>query len=162
MRIKTVDIVRASVIAAVYIALSVAFLPISFGMIQLRVPEMLCVLPALIPSAIPGLFIGCLISNIIGGFGIIDIVFGSLSTLLAAYLAYKLRKRIWLVPLPAVLVNAVVVGAYLTVILPPPLPGYLIMASYVGLGQIGACYVLGMPFLFILKKYAMKLFGPVV
>jgi uncharacterized membrane protein len=74
----------AGVIAAVYIVLSLTFAPISFGVYQVRVSEALTVLPFLTPAAVPGLFVGVLVANNFGGIGWVDVVFGSLLTLLAA------------------------------------------------------------------------------
>ena len=102
-------VIESGIIAAVYAALTLLLAPISYGLIQVRVAEALCILPFFTPAAVPGLFIGCLIANAVGGLGVIDIVFGSLATLLSAAVAYKVKVK-WLVPLPAVVVNAVVVG----------------------------------------------------
>ncbi len=103
-------IVKAGIIAALYTVLVVAFSGVSFGPIQFRIAEALTILPFFTPAAIPGLFVGCLISNILGGAILWDVVFGSLASLLAAFLSYKLRKYEWLVPVPPVIVNTVVVG----------------------------------------------------
>lgn len=83
----------AAMIAAIYTALSLLFLPISFGPIQCRVSEMLTVLPALMPAAIPGLAVGCLLSNILGGAIVPDIIFGTLATLIAAIATRLLTKH---------------------------------------------------------------------
>lgn len=90
MKSNTKYLCDAAVIAAIYTALNLLFMPISFGPIQCRVSEMLTVLPAFLPAAIPGVAIGCLISNIIGGAVIPDIVFGSLATLIAAIATNRL------------------------------------------------------------------------
>lgn len=159
-------ITYASLIAALYTALTLiaVIIPgigtISFGPIQIRFSEALTILPAFTPAAIPGLFIGCLISNIVGvslglGAGILDIVFGSLATLLAAYLSYLLRSKKWLVPLPPVVINAVVIGAILSYVLELPLFGTILS---VGAGQVGACYILGMILYFILDKNRSSIF----
>jgi uncharacterized membrane protein len=106
------------------------------------------VLPWLYPEAVPGLFIGCLIANILGGNGILDVIFGSLATLAAAILSRRVKSK-WLVPLPPVAVNALVVGGVLSYVLGLP---FWLTAAEVGLGQLGACYVLGMPLLFWLSR----------
>lgn len=146
---KTVYLVQAALIAAVYAALTIAFAPLSYGQVQIRFAEMLTVLPAITPAAIPGLFVGCLVANIYGGGGIVDIVFGSLATLTAAYISFKMPKK-WLVPMPPVLVNAVVVGFILNYLYQLPL---LVTMVWVGLGQLVACYVLGYPLLLVLSRY---------
>ncbi len=147
-------ITQAAVIAAIYTALSLALAPFSFGPIQVRVAEAMTVLPAIFPSAIPGLFIGCLLTNTIGTMlglsgGILDIVFGSLATLISAWLSYKVRKYTYLIPAPPVLINAAVVGAILYYAFNLPL--FLTMAQ-VGLGQLIACYALGIPLLLLVRK----------
>ena len=91
-----------------------------YGMLQVRISEALTILPAFTSAAIPGLFIGCLISNIVGGNGIYDIIFGSLATLIAAVLSFKMPKS-YLVPLPPVIINAVVVGIILYYVLNVPI-----------------------------------------
>ncbi|MDR1954167.1 MAG: QueT transporter family protein, partial [Clostridiales Family XIII bacterium] len=105
--------VQAAVIGGVYAALTVVLAPISYGPMQARVSEALTVLPYFTPAAVPGLFIGCLAANIISPYGVPDMIFGSLASLLSAFLSYKLRNRPWLVPLPPVLVNGIIIGAML-------------------------------------------------
>lgn len=145
---------EAGVIAAVYFVLTVAVAPISYGNIQMRISEALCVLPFFTPAAIPGLFIGCLLANILSPLGIFDIVFGSLATLLAAFLTYKIKSK-WFLPLPSVVVNAFVVGALLYFLAGLP---FLLSVLYVGAGQAIACYALGMPLFFLLSKHKGRLF----
>jgi len=136
-------------IAALYAGLTILLAPISYGMIQVRVAEMLMVLPFFTLSAVPGLFVGCLIANIFGGYGLPDIVFGSLASLVAAYLVTKIKNR-YLVPLPPVIINAIVVGLILHYVLELP---FFLAAAWVGLGQMLACYGLGLPLLIILEKH---------
>ena len=144
--------VYAALIAALYVVLSLVFAPISFGPVQLRISEALCVLPYFTSAAIPGLFIGCIISNCFAS-GMIwaDIMFGSLATLVAATFSYLLRRYKYLVPLPAVILNALVVPLVLKF-------GYgfgdalWFMMLTVGIGQIGACYLFGTPLMLILEK----------
>ncbi|HOJ09142.1 MAG TPA: QueT transporter family protein [Clostridiales bacterium] len=147
-------ITEAAVIGAIYAVLTIVFSPISYGLFQVRIAEALTVLPAFTPAAIPGLFIGCIISNIIGGNGPLDIIFGSLATLIAAILSYKMPKR-YLVPLPPVLVNAVVVGIMLSYILKVSV---LVAMGWVALGQAVACYGVGYILMMQLEKYRSKLF----
>jgi len=139
---------RAAMIGALYALLTIILAPISYGMIQIRVAEMLMVLPFFTPAAVPGLFVGCLIANIFGGLGILDIVFGSLATLISAYLVTRIKNK-YLVPLPPVLINAVIIGIVLHLVLGFPL--YLTVA-WVGFGQMIACYGLGLPLLLLLEK----------
>lgn len=145
---KTKMLTRISIIAVLYAVLTLVFAPLSYGFIQVRIAEALTVLPFLFPEAILGLFIGCLIANIFGGLGIIDIVFGSLATLLAAYCTAKIRRPVF-APLPPVVVNAVVIAFVLHYTLGFPLA---LSMLYVGLGQFLACYFLGLPLLFLCKR----------
>ena len=151
---KTVFLVQAALIAAIYTAITLAFAPISYGQIQVRVSEALTVLPTFTPAAIPGLFVGCIISNIYGGGGIIDIVFGSLASLLAAAISYKISKRIF-VPLPPVIINGIIIGHILNYIYNLPL--FLTML-WVTIGQSIACYGLGYPLMKFLEKYEKEIF----
>lgn len=141
-------IAQAAVIAGLYVAVTLVFQPISFGPIQMRVSEALCVLVAFTFSAVPGLFVGCLLSNAIAvmlGQSIpLDVVVGSLTTLAAAYLGYRARKVFWLVPLPSVVLNAVVIGTMLHYVYTPEI-SVLYNILYVGAGQALACYALGLP-----------------
>lgn len=148
-------VVQAAVIAALYIVLVVVFQYFSFGVIQFRIAEALTVLPYFTPAAIPGLFVGCLVSNIMSG-NIFDIIFGSAATLVAALLSYLLRKYKYLVPLPPVVVNMLVVPFILkfTYDAPEALP--FIMLT-VGAGQVIACYVVGLPLLLALEKAVGRL-----
>jgi len=159
VKIKTRSITETAVIAAIYAALTLALAPISFGPMQVRVSEAMCVLPFFTPAAVPGLFIGCLISNSLGlvlgtSLGAMDIVVGSLATLAAAIIASKIKNK-WLVPLPAVIFNAFLVSWVLYVMLGIP---YWINVLWVGIGQAVACYALGMPLLFILNKNRKAIF----
>ena len=143
------DITIAAVIAALYAALTVVFAPISYGAVQFRIAEALTLLPVLLPQAIPGLAVGCLVSNLIGGYGIWDVVFGTLATLIAALLTYGLRKNIWLAAVPPVLVNAVAIGLLLHFVLKLPL---IPTMATVGLGQLVVVFALGVPLIIALKK----------
>lgn len=149
---------QAAVIAAVYVALMVSFTPLTSGLFQLRFAEALTVLAALTPAAIPGLFIGCLLGNFLTGALLPDIILGSLTTLAAAYLSYRLRNKKWLVPMPPVLLNAIVVGIMLVYVYAVPVTLFAAMA-WVAAGQIAACYIIGYPLLTILGRYKDKIFN---
>lgn len=155
MKFTTKDLTLAGVIAALYAAITLLLAPISFGEIQFRVSEALTILPVLTPAAIPGLFIGCLVANLVGSASWLDIVFGSLATLIAAVLTRCLRKKTFLAPLPPVLINALIIGAVLSFTI-NNFPFWLAAGS-VGLGQLGACYALGLPLLWSLKKLPARL-----
>jgi uncharacterized membrane protein len=149
---------QAAVIAAVYVVVTLSFAPLSSGLFQLRFSEALTILPALTPAAIPGLFIGCLLGNFLVGATFVDIIFGSLTTLAAAYLSYRLRNKKWLVPMPPVLLNAVVVGLMLVYVYGVPVTLFAAMA-WVAAGQFVACYAIGYPLLTILERYKDKIFN---
>ncbi|HHY91225.1 MAG TPA: QueT transporter family protein [Clostridiales bacterium] len=151
---KTKFWVQAALIGAIYAVLTIAFAPISYGQMQVRVSEALTVLPFFTPAAVPGLFIGCIIANLYGGNGIIDIVFGSLATLVAAALSHKMPKK-WLVPFPPVIVNAIVVGWLLHYLFQLPL---LLTMLWIALGQTIACFGIGYPLMLLLEKYQYKIF----
>jgi len=135
-------------IATIYVVLNIIFAPISYGPIQVRIAEALVVLPFIDPSAIIGLFLGCILANVIGPLGMVDIMGGSLCTLVAAYLTYKVKNP-KLAPLPPVLINAFGVSIYLHLIFDLP---YWITVLYIGIGELIACYILGYPLLVLLIK----------
>lgn len=151
--IKLNYLVRVAMIAAIYVILNIIFAPISYGPIQVRIAEALVVLPFIVPSAIIGLFIGCILANIYGGLGIVDIIGGSLCTLVAAYLTYKLKDP-KLAPLPPVLINAFGVSIYLHLLFDL---SYWITVLYIGIGEVIACYILGYPLLILLIKNKKRL-----
>ncbi|MDD4714983.1 MAG: QueT transporter family protein [Oscillospiraceae bacterium] len=150
---QTKQLAISAVVGAAYAALTLIFLPIAFGPVQCRVSEALCVLPFFFPGSVWGLFVGCILSNLVGGYGILDIVFGSLATLLAAWCTSKIRVR-WLAPLPPVLINGIVVGAMLAKVLSPGnfLQSFFLFGAQVAAGELLAAYVLGLPILYILPK----------
>lgn len=149
-RFSVRQLTLAGVVAALYAVLAyfAAVFNVAYGPIQCRFSEALCVLPFLFPAATPGLFIGCLVANLLSPYGLLDIVFGSLATLLAAVWTQHTRRK-WLAPLPPVLCNAVIVGA---VIAFETTPGgfsgtfwaaYAYNALTIGIGEAAACYLLG-------------------
>ncbi|MBM7560648.1 QueT transporter family protein [Fusibacter tunisiensis] len=146
-------LVKAGVIGALYVVLVAVFSFSSFGPIQFRIAEALTILPYFTSAAIPGLFVGCLIANIIGGAVIGDIIFGSLATLLAAYLSYKLRKFEYLVPVPPVIINTIVVGILLKVAYGFP-EGLLALMSGVFLGQMVSAFGIGLILIKALKPFS--------
>lgn len=144
--------IQAAVIGAVYAGLTIVLSAFSYSLMQVRVSEALTVLPALTPAAVPGLFVGCMLANIISPVGMADMILGSAATLAAAFISYKLRKTDMLVPLAPVIVNAVVIGAMLHYVYVPDTP-LLICMGWVAAGQFISCYVIGLPVLKVLKKY---------
>ena len=133
---------QSAAVAALYVVLTVIFAPISFGEMQVRISEALTILPLFTPAAVPGLFVGCLLGNILGGAVVWDVIFGSLATLLGAVGGYLLRRNRWLVPLPTVLSNTVIVPFVLRYAYGVTLPIPLLMV-YIAVGEIISAYVLG-------------------
>lgn len=144
----TPQIARGALIAAIYAVVTIALAPISFGVFQIRVAEALTLLPILFPEAIGGLFIGCLVSNIYGGLGPIDIFLGSLTTLIAAWLTYRLRHSP-LAYMPPIVLNGLIVGTYLSFLLKVNI---LLSIFSVAAGEAVAVLVLGIPLLRQLRK----------
>ncbi|MDR0596490.1 MAG: QueT transporter family protein [Clostridiales Family XIII bacterium] len=135
---------QAAVIGAAYAALTMVLAPISYGPVQVRVSEALTVLPFFTPAAVPGLFIGCLVSNAVMSPYPLDFIIGSSATLVAALLSYALRKIPWLVPLPPVIVNGAAIGAMLYYLYGVP-PSLWADMGFVALGEAVACYAVGIP-----------------
>ena len=153
---------QAAMIAAVYVALTVVFAPISFSEIQVRVAEALTILPVFTPAAIPGLFIGCFIGNIAGGAVVPDLIFGTLATLIGAFGTWKLRRaHPFQAPVPPILANTVIVPFVLKYAYEVPLPVPFMMLT-VGAGEILSCGVLGMLLYYALRSRREQIFGNVV
>ena len=143
---KALYITQAAMIAAIYVVLTyiVNMTGLASGVIQIRLSEALCVLPAFMPAAVPGLFIGCLISNLICGAVIWDVIFGSLATLIGAVITYLLRKKSkWLLPVPAIVSNTVIIPLVLTYAYGVP-DAIWFSAITVFLGKFISCGILGM------------------
>lgn len=141
-RTKTRFIAQAAIIAALYSALTIIFAPISFGPIQVRIAEALNILPFFTASAIPGLFIGCLLGNSFGGAILPDILFGSLATLIGALVGYQLKRNILLVPLPSIASNALIIPFVLRYFYHFDIPLYLLI-PYIAIGEFLGSWLLG-------------------
>ena len=155
---NSVFMTQAAMIAAIYVVLTIVFAPISFGQVQLRIAEALTILPIFTPAAIPGLFVGCLIGNILGGAVLPDIIFGSIATLIGAYFTWRLKEKTpYIAVLPPILSNTIIVPFILRyaygVFLPIPF-----MMLTVGLGEVMGCGVLGIALYYGLRKYSHILF----
>lgn len=158
MNQKVLFIVHASVIAALYVVLT--FVANAFGLanyaVQVRFSEALTILPFFTPAAIPGLTLGCLLSNILTGCALPDIIFGTLATLAGAVLTWLLRKNKWLAPVPPIVANTVIVPfvLYYAYGIRPLWLSFIT----VGAGEILSCGVLGMILLGVLNKYKKYIF----
>lgn len=151
----TRQLATAGIIAGIYAGLTL-ILPIpQYHGVQLRVAEAMTLLPFLFPEAIPGLAVGCFLANLLGSPFMLDWVFGTLATLLAALWTRKMPNK-WLAALPPVLCNAVIIGAeiaYFTVLDGGAFwPAYGLNALTVGLGELVACYLLGVPLINWISK----------
>lgn len=157
--IRIRKIVRAALIAAVYVVLCLVLAPLSYGTIQVRVSEALTLLPVLCPEAIIGVAIGCFLSNMIAS-APVDMIVGTIATLLAALVTYKLRAVRWkglaiAGSIPPVLFNAVIVGIELTLLYYPANSAaaiWLLNIASVGAGQIVSCSILGVLLVYIIEK----------
>ena len=154
---KVLFIVQAAAIAAIYVVLTVVFAPLSFGEVQVRFAEALTILPYFTPAAIPGLFVGCIIGNFLGGAIPVDIICGSIATLIGAFGSYALRKQKFLVPVPPIVANTVIVPFVLFYGYGINLPIPLMMLS-VGAGEVLSCGVLGLVILSALDRYKNVIF----
>ena len=169
---KVLFMAQAAMIAAIYVVLTMLGASFAFGEVQIRFSEALTILPAITPAGIPGVFLGCLISNILGGAILPDIIFGSIATLIGALFTWQLRnKSKYLAPVPPIIANALIVPFILKYGYAVPLPfvlyyGYGVnlpipfMMLTVGLGEVISCGVLGMILYTALNKYKGVLFKP--
>ena len=159
---KIIVMAQSAMIAAIYAAATYlcAVFAIAYGNIQFRLSEALTILSVFTPAAIPGLTIGCIIGNLSSPFGIWDIVFGSLATLLAAITARALKKITfkgfpWLSLIMPVILNALIVGAELTFLLPTDkarIITFVIYALEVAAGELAVCVAGGIPLYYAVKK----------
>ena len=150
----------AAIIAALYVVLTLIAnaLGLANYAIQVRFSEALTILPYFTPAAIPGLFVGCILSNILTGCVPLDILFGSLATLLGAIFTYKLRKWKFITPLPPIIFNMLLVPPVLAFVY--NFEGTLFYFTItVGIGEIISCGVLGIMLLLLLEKYRIRLFN---
>ena len=160
MKTKKVNFMtQAAAIAAIYVILT--FISNAFGLasnvIQVRLSEALTVLPYFTSAAIPGVSIGCLLSNILIGSSLMDIICGTIATLIGAVGSYLLRKHKFLVPVPPILANVIIVPWVLRISygLQDAIP-YMMLT--VGIGEVISCGILGIIVIFALEKYKHILF----
>lgn len=156
-RFSTRQLTFAALVAAMYVVLGYFgnIFSLTFGVIQCRFAEALTVLPFLCPVTSWGLFVGCIITNILSPYGPLDLIFGSLATLLAGLLTARCNSK-WLAPLPPVLSNAIIVSAVIAfqeVGFTAAFSGaFLYHALTIGLGEVAACYGLGSILLSLMPK----------
>lgn len=154
MNNKTRYLAQAGLIAAAYAAVTYlcSLWGLAYGEVQFRLSEALTILPLFTPAAIPGLTIGCFIGNLASPFGLVDIVCGSLATLISSIGIYyirnvRIKKTNFLAPMLPVIANAIVVGLEISWFMPEGLTwaGFAAAAISVGIGELVVCYVLGLP-----------------
>lgn len=158
---KVLFLTQAAVIAALYVVLTLIAnaLGLANQAIQVRFSEALTILPYFTPAAIPGLFLGCIISNTLTGCLFLDIVFGSIATLIGAAVTYLLRKHKWLAPVAPIVANTIIVPFVLVYVYQVgPLSSWPYFALTVGIGEVISCGVLGMMLLFALEKRRSQIF----
>lgn len=158
-RARILYVTQAGLIAALYTVLTVfvgAF-GLASGAVQFRISEALCVLPFFTPAAIPGLTVGCLISNLATGCIWQDVVFGTLATLIGAVGARLLRRLPWLIPAPTVIANTVIVPFVLAYAYGFE-GGLAYFMLTVGIGEVLSAYICGLVLFFALKPYGHKIF----
>ncbi len=148
MKSKIHYLTEASMIAALYVLLTYlsAIFGLASGAVQLRLSEALCILPLFTPAAIPGLFFGCLLSNLLTTASIWDIVFGSLATLIGALGAYALRRRsVYFAPVPTILANTFIIPAVICGMMGEfSILLYGAYAATIFLGEFLSCGVIGL------------------
>ena len=153
------NLTQGAMIAACYVVLCLVFEPISYGGVQVRIAEALAILPLFTPAAIPGLFIGCIIANVIGGGIVLDVVFGSIATLIGAVGTYMLRNRSrWLAPVPPILANTIIVPFVIFYGYGTPIPIPLLMLT-IGAGEVIGCGILGLLLAKGLERMPSGIFG---
>lgn len=157
-KLNVLFVAQAAMIAAIYVVLTLVGASFAYGPVQVRLSEALTILPAFTPAAIPGVFLGCLLSNILGGCILPDIIFGSLATLIGAVFTWMLRdKSRYLAPLPPILANTIIVPFVLKYGYMDPLPIPFMMLT-VGIGEVISCGVIGLIVYAGLNRYRGVLF----
>lgn len=142
-------VIRASIIAAIYTITTYIFAPISYGPLQFRISEALTVLPMLFPEAIPGLFVGTMLANLLGGLGLWDVIGGSIVTLFASTITYIYRHSV-VAYLAPIFLNAFLISIYLAIIFQVP---YWLTVLYIGISEAIIVILLGYPLFKVLARY---------
>lgn len=157
MNKKVKFLTHAAIIAALYVLLTLTarLFGLDSGVVQVRFSEALCVLTAFTSAAVPGLFVGCVLANLIVGGALWDIIFGSIATLIGAALGYLLRRHKWLVPLPTVISNALIIPPVLMTVYGAEESFWFLFLT-VGIGEIISAYILGMLLYGALRKTKIR------
>ncbi len=155
---RTLFLCQAGLVAALYVTLTYVarLFGLDSGAIQLRISEALCILPILMPAAIPGLYVGCLCANLLMGAIWMDVLIGPIATLIGALGTYALRRHVWLAPLPPVLANVLLIPPVLVFGCGVP-DGLPFLMLTVGIGEVLSVYVCGLLLYFAIKKRNIRL-----
>ena len=158
---NTAYMTQAALIAAIYTVLTMiaAGFDLASGAVQVRFSEALTIMPFFTPAAVPGLTLGCLLSNILTGCALPDIIFGTLATLIGALGSYALRKNRFLCAIPPIVSNMLIIPFVLTYAyhIPGGIPLFMLT---VGLGELISCMGLGQLLLQVLMPFRGRFFGP--
>ena len=151
-KLNTRTIALSGIVAAVYAVITIVW-PLSYGSVQFRLSEALCVLPAFVPVTGIGLTVGCLVANLFSTVSALDIVIGTIATAIGCVFTTRCKK-VWAMPLPTVISNTVLVGAMLAFVYSPDalLQGFVVNAAGVAFGELVVLYALGVPLAVYLKK----------
>ena len=151
-KLNTRTIALSGIVAAVYAVITIVW-PLSYGSVQYRLSEALCVLPAFVPVTGIGLTVGCLVANLFSTVSALDIVIGTIATAIGCVFTTRCKK-VWAMPLPTVISNTVLVGAMLAFVYSPDalLQGFVVNAAGVAFGELVVLYALGVPLAVYLKK----------
>ena len=151
-KLNTRTIALSGIVAAVYAVITIVW-PLSYGSVQFRLSEALCVLPAFVPVTGIGLTVGCLVANLFSTVSALDIVIGTIATAIGCVFTTRCKK-VWAMPLPTVISNTVLVGAMLAFVYSPDalLQGFVVNAAGVALGELVVLYALGVPLAVYLKR----------
>lgn len=153
MKIKnTKFLVKAGIIAAIYTVLTIVLGDLSYGPLQFRISEAMTILPMFEVAAIPGLAIGCFFANFFGGYGFVDIFFGSLTTLLAAYLTSKIKNK-YIAVLPPILLNAFIVSIWVSKTANTP---YIYNVGTIGFGEFVTAGIIGVALATVFERVTEK------
>ncbi len=148
------QIALSGIAAGLYVAVTVLTASFAYGSIQFRIADAMCLLVCIEPSLTVGLTLGCLIANLFSTVSALDIIIGTAGTLLGCLLTVHIKKT-WLLPIPTILSNAILVGAMLSWVLMPPSEfwqGFAVMGGEVALGEAVVLYALGVPLVIAMRR----------
>lgn len=151
MQKTALSLTRSALVGAIYFILSLIVRPIEFGPVQFRVSEALVMLPVIMPESVIGVTVGCLLANLSSPYGLPDILFGTLATLISALLTARLKRHLYLAALPPIIVNALVIPAVM--VYTGLEKFYLLSALYVGLSEAVTVFILGIPLVRTVKRH---------